>query len=130
MDFKELISDIKEKVISLWNKGKDFVLENKVLSLAIGGLVLVIIISVIILISAVSKPKKETTYQRDLTLTEELLIPPSPAVPDGYNLSRTTKDTWSEEETDVWFTTPSEKEIDDLSRANDRLVQDIIGAAP
>ncbi|MCF0241127.1 MAG: hypothetical protein HUK25_00725 [Treponema sp.] len=130
MDFQGLIQNIKEKAQNLWSRVKDYVIENTVLSLAIGGLVLIIIVSVIILIVSVSKPKESVDYTRELTLTEELLVPPSPVVPNGYNLSRKTEKSWSNEETNKWFSSPTEKEINDLSISNDRIISEITGAAP
>jgi len=129
MDFKDLWGNIKEKCSLIYGKIKDFVLENKMISACIAALVLVIIIAFILLVSALKKTEKPV-YERPLTLSEEMLVPPSPAIPDGYNTSRTTKENWTNEEAESWFTKPGDKEINDLSRANDRIISDIIGAAP
>ncbi len=40
------------------------------------------------------------------------------------------KEKWSEEEANEWFTVPDETEIEKLSQSNDKIVKDIIGAAP
>ena len=44
--------------------------------------------------------------------------------------SRTTEEKWSQEETDKWFTVPTEKEIENLSNANDKIINSIVEAAP
>ena len=43
---------------------------------------------------------------------------------------RQKKEKWSEEEANEWFTVPDETEIEKLSQSNDKIVKDIIGAAP
>lgn len=120
---------VKEKCSPLAVKVKDFVRENKIISICIGALILVILLAFILLISALKKPEAKK-YERPVNLTEEMYIPPSPAVPDGYNPSRITKEAWTNEEAEAWFTVPGQKELEDLSRANDRLINEITGAAP
>ena len=65
-----------------------------------------------------------------LELTEPLSIPDGPELPKDYTASRNPKDKWSQEEAEEWFTLPSQKEIDSLSKANDNLINEITGAAP
>lgn len=129
MDIQEVLNNTKEKFSQISEKIKDFVTENKFTSLCIGLLFLVILVALILLGVAGSKPKTKV-YQRPLTITEDILIPPSPAVPDGYNTWRNTKDSWTNEEIEEWFTIPGQKELEDLSKANDRIINEITGAAP
>ncbi len=133
MDIKEKLGStwqtIKEKISPLYEKVADYVRENKKISACIGSLVILIIIFIILFSSVIKKPEAKT-YERTLTTSEEMMVPPSPAVPDGYNPSRITKENWSNEEADIWFTKPGEKELEDLSRANDRIINEITGAAP
>lgn len=129
MDFQNLLQNIKDFFSNLWNKITEYVSENKMLSACIGALVVVILIALILLCAALKKPEAKG-YERPLTLTEEMIVPPGPAVPDGYNPSRVTKEAWTSEEAEAWFTKPGTKELDDLSKANDRLVEEITGAAP
>jgi len=129
MNFNKLWENVREKSRLIYEKAKEFVLENKMMSACIAALILVIIIAIILLCAALKKPE-EVKYTRPVVLTEEMLIPPSPAVPDGYNASRITKEAWSNEEAEAWFTVPGTKELDDLSKANDRIINEITGAAP
>ncbi|MCQ2585562.1 MAG: hypothetical protein MJ185_08220 [Treponema sp.] len=129
MDFKELWENIKEKSRLIFEKVKNYILENTMMSACVAALFLVIIIAIILLCAALKKPE-EVKYERPVTLTEEMLVPPSPAMMDGYNSSRVTKEAWSKEEAEEWFTVPGKKELDDLSRANDQIINEITGAAP
>lgn len=121
MNFSELIETVKNKIESLDKK-----------SLVIfSSLLLIILVSLILLIILLSNNKKKVQKEIfPLVLKEELIIPPSAQLPKDYNISRTTEEKWSQEETDKWFTVPTEKEIENLSNANDKIINSIVEAAP
>ena len=92
-----------------------------------------IIFLCIVLLIFIPKEKKESqnsTIQNHLELSEKLLIPNGPELPKDYTFSRKTKEKWTEEEAQVWFTEPSQKDIDSLSKSNDKMINEITGAAP
>ena len=129
MELKEKFESIKEKIILAYNSLLNWVGENTKQAVLICITSILFLVCIILLFCL--KPKKEKKIpDTQIVLTEELLIPPSPALPNGYNNSRITKDKWSNEEIDKWFTKPSDKEIDDLAKANDKIISEITGAAP
>ncbi|BDC93126.1 hypothetical protein [Treponema bryantii] len=131
MDFQGLLDNIKEKASSIFEKIREFYEENKMLSYIIAGLTALLLICIILIIVLAGKKKEpEVVPGSILELTEPLAIPDGPERPKDYTASRTTKDKWSEEETEQWFTIPTQKEIDSLSKANDNLINEITGAAP
>ena len=131
MDFQGLLDNIKEKASSIFEKIREFYEENKMLSYIIAGLTALLLICIILIIVLTGKKKEpEFVPGSVLELTEPLAIPDGPELPKDYTASRTTKDKWSEEETEQWFTIPTQKEIDSLSKANDNLINEITGAAP
>lgn len=131
MDFHGILDSIKEKVSSLIQKVREFYEENKMLSLIIAGLVALILLCIVLLIAIAGKKKEpQQVPSTILELTENLVVPDSPELPKDYTPSRTTKERWSDEEAEEWFTVPSQKEIDSLSKANDNLINEITGAAP
>ena len=131
MDFQGLLDNIKEKASSIFEKIREFYEENKMLSYIIAGLTALLLICIILIIVLAGKKKEtEVVPGSVLELTEPLAIPDGPELPKDYTASRTTKDKWSEEETEQWFTIPTQKEIDSLSKANDNLINEITGAAP
>ncbi len=130
MDFQGLLDNIKEKASSIFEKIREFYEENKMLSYIIAGLTALLLICIIlIIVLAGNKKEPEVVPGSVLELTEPLAIPDGPELPKDYTASRTTKDKWSEEETEQWFTIPTQKEIDSLSKANDNLINEITGAA-
>ena len=131
MDFKGIWENIKEKLSPLVEKARGFYEENKMLSYIIVGLVALLFLCIILLIALTGKKKEpEVIPGTVLELTEPLAIPDGPELPKEYSASRTPKDKWSQEESEEWFTVPSQKEIDSLSKANDNLINEITGAAP
>ena len=127
-----ILESIKDFISSLSDKVTSFYEENRKISFIILGLILVILFCLILLVATSEKDKKK---QKDLPgsnlqLTESLIIPNGPELPRDYNISRKTKDKWTEEEAEPWFTVPTEKEINSLSNSNENMVNEIIGAAP
>ena len=131
MDFKGIWDNIKEKLSPLVEKVRDFYEENKMLSYIIAGLVALLLLCIILLIALAGKKKEpEVVPGTVLELTEPLAVPDGPEHPKDYTTSRTPKEKWEEDEAKEWFTLPSQKEIDSLSKANDNLINEITGAAP
>lgn len=129
MDIKEFFNNLKAKIKSLYTRVKDFCFENTKIAIIIGLLILLILLCIILFISTTGK-KKETEEIEPIVLSQPLIIPEGPVLPKDYNISRKTENNWSEEEISEWFTVPSEKEIDALTKTNDNMINEIIGAAP
>ena len=84
------------------------------------------------LLSTSQQEKKGTKVinQKNLVIDQELLLPNELTINNKYTQVRQKKEKWSEEEANEWFTVPDETEIEKLSQSNDKIVKDIIGAAP
>lgn len=131
MDIKAFFENIKEKIISLFELIRDYCQENRrnaILFASLGASVLLLII--LLLCIPKGKKKNKTEAPREIVLTQDLLVPNGPEFDKDYNISRQTKDKWSDEQTEEWFEVPGEKDILSLEKANDNIVSDIIGAAP
>ena len=131
MDFQRIIENIKETASSIFEKAREFYEENKKLSIIILSLVALLLLCLILLIAIAGKKKEpEVIPGTVLELTEPLAVPDGPELPKDYTSSRISKDKWTEEDAEEWFTVPSQNEIDSLSKANDKLINEITGAAP
>lgn len=122
---KTVFSSVKNKIIELY-------FDNKKVFFLLVSLCFIIFLCIVLLIF-IPKEKKESqnsTVQNHLELSEKLLIPNGPELPKDYTFSRKTKEKWTEEEAQVWFTEPSQKDIDSLSKSNDKMINEITGAAP
>lgn len=113
---------------------RDLIDENRKIALAIaGGLiaVLILILTLMIVSDQKSKALKKTAIDpKKLVIDQPLLVPDGPAVPNGYITSRTPTKSWTEKDIEQWFTEPDKEEVEKLGDANDRIINEIIGAAP
>lgn len=132
MDKPDFINNIKEKFSIMKDKVVTWIKGNKKLSLIIVSLICIMLVCIILLIIISSKNKlpKDKVYEEKLILSQELLVPNGPELPRDYTISRETKEKWTDEEAESWFTVPSEKEIEGLSKSNDIIIDEVLGVAP
>ena len=139
MDFSSIAESVKEKITNLTDtvseKVSDLMETNKTLFFALLGMIFAIVLCLILLIVVISNGKANKDKNKGLPPvtvmgTETPVIPDAPKLPKDYNISRPAKDRWTKEESEEWFTVPGEKEIDSLSFSNDKIVNDILEAAP
>lgn len=110
---------------------QEFLLENRKKTIIVcGALIFLMFCACIAILMHDTKSKKKDSGTRPLVIDQPLMVPASPVIPDGYITTRKTEKNWSEEEIEKWFTLPDETEVEQLSETNDRIIQDIIGAAP
>lgn len=132
----EIVQNVIEKVKTVFSSVKNKIVElyfdNKKVFFLLLSLCFIIFLCIVLLIF-IPKEKKESqnsAIQNHLELSEKLLIPNGPELPKNYTFSRKTKEKWTEQEAQVWFTEPSQKDIDSLSKSNDKMINEITGAAP
>lgn len=95
-------------------------------------LIFMMFCAVCILAFKVSTPKKSVKQkeQQKLILEEKLLLPSAPTVNENYIVHRQTNEKWSDDEIKKWWTLIDESELQKLNETNNRIVEDIVGAAP
>ena len=74
--------------------------------------------------------KNKITTNQELIINQDILLPNETILENKYTQVRQKKDKWTEEEANTWFTIPDETEIEKLGQSNDKIINDIIGAAP
>lgn len=132
----EIVQNVIEKIKTVFSSVKNKIIElyfdNKKVFFLLVSLCFIIFLCIVLLIF-IPKEKKESQnsyIENNLELSEKPLIPNGPELPKDYTFSRKEKEKWTEEEAQVWFTEPSQKDIDSLSKSNDKMINEIIGAAP
>ena len=124
---------MKEKIKEIFNSIKKFICSSSKLTLTLLGIAVFLVASALIILIANSKPKKKTAKPlstKNFTQTEEFFKPKNLTFTKDYYFYREGNEIWSEEQVDEWFSTPDEKTVEELSNSNDKIVDDIIGAAP
>ena len=130
MDIKAFFENLKEKIISLYQTIVDYCRDNKRNAILFASLGVCIILLIILLACLPHKKKDKNPAQKEIVVTEEFLIPDGPELHQDYNISRQTKEKWSDEQADTWFQIPGQKDIDSSEKANDNIINEITGAAP
>lgn len=130
MDFKSFFENLKEKIVSLFELIKDYCSENKRNAILFATLGASILLLIILLLCIPKNKKTKVQEEKPVVLTESLLIPDGPEINRDYSISRKTQDKWTDDQADVWFEKPTEKDIESLEKANDNIIRDITGAAP
>ena len=116
-DLKDSISDFTQK---------------KPLLVAIICIVVFLFFAGLIILMIQTTPVKKTEFKEAEPFTQDapVLIPDSPDIEKEYYPNRITENQWSQEEINKWFTYPEEETMKELEKANDKIVDDITGAAP
>lgn len=130
MDFKSFFENLKEKIVSLFELIKDYCSENKRNAILFATLGASILLLIILLLCIPKNKKTKVQEEKPVVLTESLLIPDGPEINRDYSISRKTQDKWTDDQADVWFEKPTDKDIESLEKANDNIIRDITGAAP
>lgn len=130
MDFREIKDGFKDRIK---NFVSPFSGSKKRIFLVSGILVFMTVCAVFVLAFSFSGKKESSPQglgQRKINAEEKFLVPSGPEVPYGYETSRKTEEAWSEDEAEEWFAFPDENEIRRLGESNDRMIDEITGAAP
>lgn len=124
----QALDNIKERI-------KNFLQQNTKLTVA----VCVILISFAVLafiLGAVSDAKnkkpKEIIFPDTIpySAVDEFFEPKRENLTEDYYFTREQTSRWSDKEFDKWFTVPDISAVEDLGKANDKLADEILGAAP
>lgn len=112
---------------------RDFMQKKPLTSALICFLTVLFVAGLVILLiqnSPEKKSKSDAAAPEHFEADAPILIPDAPQIEKDYYPSRTTENQWQKDEVDKWFTYPDEDVMKDLAESNDKIVKDIIGAAP
>ncbi|MBQ9238238.1 MAG: hypothetical protein IJ191_02850 [Treponema sp.] len=123
IDVSELIDNIR---MAFSGRNRAAVISATVLIVMTMAAVIVVSIT----FTAPKKPSEPPFTEQEFTPDHPVLVPPSPVASDGYVYSRDKHGRWTEEDAAPWFTPPDATALSDLSQANDRIITDILDAAP
>ena len=116
--------EIKEKI-------SDFAHEKPVLVTVISIIIFLVFAGLIILMIQTTPHKKAAVQEAEpFTADAPVLIPDSPDIEKDYYPNRVTENQWSNEEVKSWFTFPEDETMKELEKANDKIANEITGAAP
>lgn len=73
---------------------------------------------------------QSTDEYSGITLSQEIIKPDEPSLPDDYYLFRQRNEQMSQEDIDKWFTKPDETMINQLHQENELIIQDLLENTP
>ena len=121
MDFD--FEEIKENI-------SDYVSEKPHVFIIIALICLLFALGLIVLFIQSSPAKVQEQEVEEFVDDEQIMSPDEPIIEKDYYPFRTTENKWSDEELNKFFTYPDAKAISQLASVNDKIVDDITGAAP
>lgn len=109
---------------------RDFAKKKPFVFTAICLLIMLFVLGLIILLIQASPEKKPAEIPETFEADAPVLIPDSPEIEKDYYFSRATENQWKKDEVDKWFTYPDEDSMKNISETNDKIVKEILEAAP
>ncbi len=111
----------------------DFIHKNtKVTVSVIFILIVFVLFSFIMGIFHTEKKQKPIVVPEQIPYSaiEDFFPPQKENFTEDYYFSREQTSSWSKEEFDKWFTVPSEENVENLGKSNQKRIEEILGAAP
>lgn len=122
------LDNIKERI-------ENFLQENTKLTVAVCAILIAFAVLAFIL-GAISEPKKQKTKKNifpdaiPYSAVEDFFEPKKENLTEEYYFTREQAPQWSNEEFDRWFTVPDKSTVEELGKANEKVADEILGAAP
>lgn len=109
----------------------DSFIHSKPVLAGVSGLILFFFLAAMIIVFIQSgKPKSTTQVKPETVQSFDPMSPEPPEIEKDYYQSRKTESVWSEEEIKRWYSKPDSELMAELQAANDKIIEEIIGAAP
>ncbi len=112
----------------------DFIKKQSRLTLTVVSLLILFTISgiIVVCIQSSKDTRKKTLAPYDETFVpiDEFLAPSQPSIVEDHYYARQKDGIWDSDDEERWFTDIDQQFVEELSSANDKLAESIIGAAP
>ena len=108
---------------------RDFIREHSRIVILSAAIVLVCLL-LIAVVSIASSGKPVPQSSADAIPPEEFFFPDEPLPTPGIQLSRESEPSWSAEEAERWFVSPSKEDLDELRRLGEESVNRLLEAVP
>jgi hypothetical protein len=127
----------KQDKMNFFEKLKEkfqFILQNtKLLVLVLSGLGLIFILCIVLAAvqcNSAGKRKQISVGEETFAPSDDFIFTGDNTLTQDYYYSREVNEKWSQEDIDEWFTPVNPDSVESLSKSNDFLINDLMGAAP
>ncbi|WP_296028745.1 hypothetical protein [uncultured Treponema sp.] len=112
---------------------QNFLRENT--KITAGITILLVAFAVFAFVSGIfQEKKKQETFvfpeQIPFSAVENFFPPKEDSLTEDYYFSREQNSIWSKDEFDRWFSVPSKENVEALGKSNEKIANEILGAAP
>lgn len=112
---------------------QNFLRENT--KITAGITILLVALAVFAFASGIFQEKKKQEIfvfpeQIHFSAVEDFFPPKEDSLTEDYYFSREQNATWSKDEFDRWFSVPSKENVEALGKSNEKIANEILGAAP
>lgn len=112
---------------------QNFLRENT--KITAGITILLVVLAVFAFASGIFQEKKKQEIfvfpeQIPFSTVEDFFPPKGDSLTEDYYFSREQNSTWSKDEFDRWFSVPSKENVEALGKSNEKIANEILGAAP
>lgn len=135
----QLLEKIKLWFLGIYDTVVDFFkekwIEQRAICIAMLACILLILL-LLVMLPFLNKDKAkasgilETDQYQEVEIEPYLSIPEEPYIEDDYVYTRRQMTRWSDEAVSEWFSEPDEEMLEDLKKANDKLVDDMLEVVP
>ena len=100
-----------------------------------GTTILLVLLAIFAFASGIFQEKKKQAVfvfpeQIPFSAVDDFFPPKEDSLTEDYYFSREQNSTWSKDEFDRWFSVPSKENVEALGKSNEKIANEILGAAP
>lgn len=125
INVKEILKKLKA-IFSTENIAK--ALKN--IYIMISAFIILVILLLILIFSRGSGKSSKKNILPSATLKDDLILPEEPGIKQEFQYYHLQKTKWNDEDAKKWFIKPNSQMIEELSNSNDKLINDVLEAAP
>ena len=96
----------------------------------ISAFVILVVLLLILIFSHGSEKASKKSVLPAAALQDDLILPEEPGIKQEFQYYHLQKTKWSDEDAEQWFVKPNSQMMEELSNSNDKLISDVLEAAP
>ena len=123
--FKEMLQKVKESFVT--EKISD-VFKN--IYVMISAFIILVIVLLLLIFSLNSGKSSKKNIMPVADLKDDLILPDEPGIQQEFQYFHMQKTKWTDEDAAEWFVKPNTQMMEELTGSNDKLISDILEAAP
>ena len=123
--FKEMLQKVKESFVT--EKISD-VFKN--IYVMISAFIILVIVLLLLIFSLNSGKSSKKNIMPVADLKDDLILPDEPGIQQEFQYYHMQKTKWTDEDAAEWFMSPDSQMMEELTDSNDKLISDILEAAP